>query len=273
MPGQGKSDRRTVLKAIGTSTAATTALGFGVQTAAAETDPSNAQIKERVFVDATSGFGYDQWDSMRYRIYGTNMYDGSTVEAVSSDVATWCQNVVNLSDQINEYRVVGRTTNIDPFAQDQILADQYVEEFGHDYYGGGNLWLDEGGSAWDKAANGPTGPEPYRNRNDDSQASYPHAWKADGKVDGIYWAAAHECAHLLSREQYWGTSLSNTDGDHELATEKYFDATVFTRPSIAEHIEEGDCTGSEALASSHSLKVSNCAVTAFEDSTDGWRYY
>lgn len=279
--------RRTLLRAIGTAAVGTTAVA-GVT--GAVTDPSNASANE-VYASFIGDYNYESWDTGRVRVYGIDEYSESDVDAVCSDVEDFLSSLANQESNISGFRLRGFTTNLDPFTGDYASngkyqqADEYVDAFGHDSFGGGNVWLvtrDSGGDngTLDRPHNCAFGPKPYAN-DSSLNFQYPHSFTRDNTVqdnggNDIHWAACHELTHQMARTEYYSDALPNTSRDHELAStvcdSPYcYDqsSTVMARPSNTDLIESGDCTGNASAADSYSLYTSSCTRTAIDETRLG----
>lgn len=279
--------RRTALRAIGTVAIGSAATS---STAAAVTDPSNA-TKTEVYSDYVGSFSTDDWNSGRVRVYGIDEYSESAVDDVCSDVGEFLDHLVTFEDSIDGFRLRGFTTNLEPFTgsngnQWQFpQADEYVDAFGHDSLGGGNVWLitrDSSGDngSLDRPHNHVFGPKPYAT-DSSLNFQYPHSFTRDNTDqendgDDIYWPACHELTHQMARTEYYSDALPNTTSDHYLAstlcdTLKCFDqsSSIMARPSNTDFLESGDCTGDASQADSYALRTSSCERTAILETRTG----
>lgn len=279
--------RRSLLSGLGAAAVGTTVFAG---TASAVTDPGDA-TKREVFQREYGSFSFDDWNCGRVRVYGIDEYSDSGINDVCDDVGTFLDHLVNSVDEFDGFKLHGYATNLDPFTgdnsgQDQFeLADDYVDAFGDDDLGGGNVWLitrdssGENGSL-ERDHNIAFGPTPYAT---DSSLSfqYPHSFtrdntESDDNGDPVHWSACHELGHQMANSDYYADELPDTDSDHYLAGtvcdgSRCADrsSTIMARPSNAEYMNNGDCQGNASAADSYSLRTSPCERTAFNQSRLG----
>lgn len=291
-------NRRQFLKTVGAGTSGLVALGSvgaGMASAADPCPPTpvDAATANSINDPREHNFTPDDWHCARVRVYLTNKHHEAGLRHTLLSVETMLENLVDATNHLDGFLVRGFTTNVEPFSNacsgrsEYRAADAYVEQFGHEQYGGANLWLDDdGGTLGVAPGNHPCGPRPYERAADADQWNtlanheFPHSFKEpvttydpDAGMD-VTWAACHELMHQFTTpDRVWtgsyGTGGFTGERSHALADTDGTSVTVHSIPGGAA-VTYGQCSPDPTTPSPSykSLRISDCAAGAVDQTIE-----
>lgn len=240
------------------------------------------------FITAREVGSYDpsSYNSVKVRIFTAEHDSGSvsasTAEEVLYDVETMLDNAVSNASNLDGARVEAwdTTANFSGLSDKKAHWEQADElmwgsKFENDQ--GNNIWLQPDHTQSYPAKYEPTVYTPsYNTDKVDGEADFPHSFAPGEKLrDGLHWGPCHENLHNM----FYGYLSDGMEGNcgnieaHTLATSRYDSgnlyATLMARPS-SDELECGECsTADKGGVDYHSLFLSDCEVTAIED-TVSW---
>lgn len=264
MSGDSNRSRREVIRRAGAATV--TGLAGVALAGEASADPADAVA--HTYKRYITGF------DVKIRVYlPSDVSDTNRLDYALKSIRYYLENVAADTDRIDNYTLLGYTTENVPTFNDKELADDYVDAFGHT--GGGNIWLGYEGGAVPVPCNHPVSwyydqsvePTYFGNR-------YPHAFKTAPSTpdwepvqeDWFRWSVAHECHHLLSSGDFpdhGGATVRSEGSRYGPYT------TVGNRPGRSGAKTE-PCP-SDQDANYFSAEISDCAATAIDRSVRKYR--